>query len=94
MLIDYYLDTISKELSQSQSNLAVERGLCSSQHFFTNIHRRLGTIDEIEGTVLDRQFQTANEFLNKAWKDRRVTFLGDFYLEKPFSWKLFFGDPP
>jgi deoxyadenosine/deoxycytidine kinase len=75
MLINYYLDTISKELSQSQSNLAFERGLCSSHHFFTNIHRQLGTIDEIEGTVLDRQFQTANEFLNKAWKDRRVTFV-------------------
>jgi deoxyadenosine/deoxycytidine kinase len=75
MLINYYLDTISKELSQTQSNLAFERGLCSSHFFFTNIHRQLGTIDEIEGTVLDRQFQTASEFLNKAWKDRRVTFV-------------------
>jgi deoxyadenosine/deoxycytidine kinase len=29
----------------------------------------------VEGTVLDKQFKTANELLNKAWKDRRVTFV-------------------
>jgi deoxyadenosine/deoxycytidine kinase len=75
MLINYYLDTISKEMTRCQSNLAFERGIYSSHHFFTNIHRQMGSINEVEGTVLDRQFQTAHELLDKAWKDRRVTFV-------------------
>jgi deoxyadenosine/deoxycytidine kinase len=75
LLLNYYLDKISKELLQVRTDLAFERGLFSSHFFFSNVHRQQGTIDAIEGTVLDRQFQTANEFLHEAWKDRRVTFV-------------------
>jgi deoxyadenosine/deoxycytidine kinase len=75
LLINYFLDKISKELLQVQTDLAFERGLFSSHFFFSNHHRRQGTIDAVEGTVLDKQFQTASEFLHEAWKDRRVTFV-------------------
>jgi deoxyadenosine/deoxycytidine kinase len=75
MLMNYYLDKISKELVNRQMNLAFERSLFSCQFFFTEYHKQRGTINDLEGTVLDRQFVTASEILHRDWRNRKVTFV-------------------
>jgi deoxyadenosine/deoxycytidine kinase len=75
MLMNCYLDKVSKELINKQMNLAFERTPFSCQFFFTEYHKLKGTIDELQGTILDRQFATASEILHKNWEDRRVTFV-------------------